>query len=113
MLVVRCCAAVGPPGAPHTGIQRQRRGQYCKRVDERSGVVLLRCRVRVVDGTIRWQTPPRGYQGGVPEEKGTTEGWDGMIQSDVADRRSGSGRCCPELREKEACPGQVNNNEGH
>jgi hypothetical protein len=23
LLVVRCCAAVGPPGAPHTGIQRQ------------------------------------------------------------------------------------------
>jgi hypothetical protein len=23
VLVVRCCAAVGPPGAPHTGIQRR------------------------------------------------------------------------------------------
>jgi hypothetical protein len=66
-------------------------------VDERSGVRLVRCRVRVVDSPLADATSWVSDQGGVPEEEGTTEGWDGMIQSDVADRRSGFGRCCPEL----------------
>ena len=50
------------------------RGQG-SRTEEWSAGSLLRCRVRVVDGG--WQTPPRGYQGGVPEGGKVSEGWDG------------------------------------
>jgi hypothetical protein len=57
----------------------------------------VRCRVRVVDSLLAGATSWVSDQGGVPEQSGTTEGWDGMIRSDVADRRSGFGRCCPEL----------------
>lgn len=69
------------------------------RVEEKCGVACWRC----------WCSGRRHLVGNRAECLSSRALRDGMDQSDVADRRSGAGRCCPELTEveKEPCPGQV------